>query len=138
MRISNASLRETQIITDRPPRGGSKVQPSTQPAGRARDASELATAGAPKEENGTAAPPPTQVEEPSPFARILHGLGAEVDRGEKLVRRAIHGSSGGAELGNGELLALQAGVYRYSEAVDLSAKLVDRATSGVKTVIQGQ
>lgn len=134
MRISNASLRETQIITDRPPRGGgaSRVQPSTQPAGRAREASELT----PNEASG--APPPAPVEEPSPFARILHGLGAEVDRGEKLVRRAIHGSSGGAELGNGELLALQAGVYRYSEAVDLSAKLVDRATSGVKTVIQGQ
>jgi hypothetical protein len=33
---------------------------------------------------------------------------------------------------------LQAGVYRYSEAVDLAAKLVDRATSGLKTVVQGQ
>ncbi len=74
-------------------------------------------------------------EGPSPFARILHGLGHEVDRGERMVRRAI---GGGGELGPTELLALQAGVYRYSEAVDLSAKLVDRATSGVKTVIQGQ
>lgn len=73
---------------------------------------------------------------PSPFARILHGLGREVDRGEKVVRRAIHG--GGRDLGSGELLALQAGVYRYSEAVDLSAKLIDRTTSGVKTVLQGQ
>jgi hypothetical protein len=53
-----------------------------------------------------------------------------------VVRRAIEG--GGKDLGPGELLALQAGVYRYSEAVDLSAKLVDRATSGVKTVLQGQ
>jgi hypothetical protein len=73
---------------------------------------------------------------PSPFARILRGLGREVDHGEKVVRRAIEG--GGKDLGPGELLALQAGVYRYSEAVDLSAKLVDRATSGVKTVLQGQ
>jgi len=72
----------------------------------------------------------------SAFARILHGLGREVDHGEKVVRRAIEG--GGRDLGPGELLALQAGVYRYSEAVDLSAKLVDRATSGVKTVLQGQ
>ena len=72
---------------------------------------------------------------PSPFARILHGLGREVDRGETMVRRAI---GGGGDLGPTELLALQAGVYRYSEAVDLSAKLVDRASSGVKTVIQGQ
>jgi hypothetical protein len=44
----------------------------------------------------------------------------------------------GKDLGPGDLLALQAGVYRYSEAVDLSAKLIDRATSGVKTVLQGQ
>lgn len=74
-------------------------------------------------------------DEPSPFAKILAGLGREVDKGEGLVEKAVHG---GKELGNIELLALQAGVYRYSEAVDLTAKLVDRATSGVKTVIQGQ
>ncbi len=75
-------------------------------------------------------------EGPSAFARILQGLGREVEHGEKVTRRAIEG--GGKDLGPGELLALQAGVYRYSEAVDLSSKLVDRATSGVKTVLQGQ
>lgn len=88
------------------------------------------TRAEPKPERSTA--------EPSPFAKILKGLGREVDRGEALVRRATTGAAGGQELGNGELLALQAGVYRYSEAVDLSAKLVDRASSGVKTVLQGQ
>jgi hypothetical protein len=82
------------------------------------------------------APPPVLEEGPSPFARILRSLGREVDHGEKVVRRAVEG--GGKDLGPGELLALQAGVYRYSEAVDLSAKLIDRATSGVKTVLQGQ
>lgn len=84
---------------------------------------------------------PTQesaIEAPSPFARILQGLGREVDRGESIVRRAVTGAGRGQELDNLQLLALQAGVYRYSEAVDLSAKLVDRAASGVKTVIQGQ
>lgn len=75
-------------------------------------------------------------EEPSPFARVLHGLGREVDRGEAFFAKAMH--AGKAQLGTGDLLALQAGVYRYSEAVDLSAKLVDRATNGVKTVLQGQ
>jgi hypothetical protein len=38
----------------------------------------------------------------------------------------------------GDLIALQAGVYRYGEAVDLASRLVDRATSSVKTVLQGQ
>jgi hypothetical protein len=79
---------------------------------------------------------PAEGDPPSPFARILRGLGQEVDHGEKVVRRAVEG--GGKDLGPADLLALQAGVYRYSEAVDLSAKLVDRATSGVKTVLQGQ
>jgi hypothetical protein len=81
-----------------------------------------------------AEPPPRTDEGPSPFAQILRGLGREVDRGEHIVGKALHGG----DLGPGELLALQAGVYRYSEAVDLSAKLVDRASNGVKTVIQGQ
>lgn len=84
----------------------------------------------------TKAPPPE--DGPSPFAQILHGLGREMDRGEHLVSHAIQGGTSGQELGSGQLLALQAGVYRYSEAVDLSAKLVDRAASGVKTVLQGQ
>lgn len=73
-------------------------------------------------------------EEASPFARLLQGIGHEMNRGEATMRGALRA---GGNLGSAELLALQAGVYRYSEAVDLAAKLVDRASSGVKTVIQG-
>ena len=54
------------------------------------------------------------------------------------MRSALDASKRGHDLGPSELLALQAGVYRYSETVDLASKLIDRATSGVKTVIQGQ
>lgn len=83
--------------------------------------------------------PPTPVDptaEPSPFARLLTNLGREVDQGERTMHRVIGG--GGRDLGPQELLSLQAGVYRYSEAVDLSAKVVDRASSSLKTVLQGQ
>jgi hypothetical protein len=72
----------------------------------------------------------------SPFAALVRGLGHEVQSGEALMRGAL-GARGG-DLGPAELIALQAGVYRYSEAVDLAAKLVDHATSGLKTVVQGQ
>ena len=113
MRVGDASTRDGKITTD--------VSPKRVEAPRhARVEATTATA------------------DPSPFARILQGLGREVDRGETLVKRIGSGAQGGKELGNLELLSLQAGVYRYSEAVDLSAKLVDRASSGVKTVIQGQ
>jgi hypothetical protein len=75
--------------------------------------------------------------DPSPFARLLHGLGSEVQRGETLVRGAVASASGG-ELSTASLIALQAGVYRYSEVVDLAARLVDHATTALKTVVQNQ
>jgi hypothetical protein len=116
MRVGDLSTRDGKITTE--------VSPKRAEAPRLERPGRVAAA--------TATP------EPSPFARILQGLGREVDRGETLVQRIGTGAQGGKELGNLELLSLQAGVYRYSEAVDLAAKLVDRATNGVKTVLQGQ
>lgn len=80
---------------------------------------------------------PSPPQQPSAFGRLVRGLGAEVQRGETLVHHAIASASAG-DLDPGQLIALQAGVYRYAEAVDLAARLVDHATTGLKTVIQGQ
>ncbi len=73
--------------------------------------------------------------EPSQFARMVHGIGREINTGEAMVHAALN--SGGSNLGATELLALQAGMYRYSESIDLASRLVDHATSSLKTVIQG-
>jgi hypothetical protein len=80
------------------------------------------------------APPARTPSAASAFGTVLHGLGSELDRGEALAQRAIHG--GGVHHSPEQLLALQAGIYRYSEAVDLLTKLVDRATQAVKTTLQ--
>jgi len=80
--------------------------------------------------------PPT--EGPSAFARLLGALGREVSQGEGVMQGALDATHSGKDLGPAELIALQAGVYRYGEAVDLASRLIDRATSGVKTVLQGQ
>lgn len=69
----------------------------------------------------------------SAFAKAFKGLGGAIDKGEALIAGASRGNLGG--LDSGQLIALQAGIYRYSEAVDLVAKLVDRASTAVKTVI---
>lgn len=68
------------------------------------------------------------------FARLLEDFAGRIDGGEALVRNA----SAGAYLGMdaGQLIALQAGIYRYSEAIELGAKLVDRAASSVRAVLQ--
>lgn len=75
---------------------------------------------------------------PSLFGQLLRGLGRELDRGERLADGAIHGSPSGANMSPHQLIALQAGIYRYSEAVDLVTKLVDRASQAVKTTLQNQ
>lgn len=73
----------------------------------------------------------------SPFAQLVRSLGREADRGEATVHRVLAGAGAGG-LGPSELLALQAGIYRYGETVDLAAKLVDKAGTDVRTVLQGQ
>ena len=64
---------------------------------------------------------------------MLGRLGRSVDAGERLVERAV---AGAGALDAGQLIALQAGIYRYTEAVDLAAKLVDRASAAVRTTLQ--
>ena len=91
----------------------------------------------PKEGAATVVKPAAPVEGggPSAFAQLVHGLGKEINGGEAMMRSAVQSASG--SLDPGQLISLQAGVYRYSEAIDLASKLVDHATGSVKTVIQG-
>jgi hypothetical protein len=84
-------------------------------------------------------PAPAAQARASPFARLLRALATEIDGGEAIVRHAVAGAAAAKESPSPvELLALQASVYRYGEAVDLAARLVDRAATSVKTVLQGQ
>ena len=73
-------------------------------------------------------------EAPSVFEATLRNLASRVDAGESLVRRAVHGG-GAVGLEPGQWIALQAGIYRYVEALDLAGKLIDRAGNAVRTVL---
>jgi hypothetical protein len=100
------------------------------------DASELPTPSVEARVRPPVAPPRATSDAPD-FASVLRALGRQIEHGEKTVRSAMGSLEHGADLGPAELIALQAGVYRYAEAVDLASRLIDRATSGVKTVLQG-
>lgn len=82
------------------------------------------------------APPPRSTPRSSApaFAGILQNFAARIDDGETLVQSASAGRY--AEMDAGRLIALQAGIYRYSETIELGAKLVDRASSSVRAVLQ--
>ncbi len=73
----------------------------------------------------------------SAFANLLQSLAGEIHKGELLTRSALGAGRVGQTIGPAELIALQAGIYRYGEAVDLASRLVDRATGAVRTVLQG-
>jgi hypothetical protein len=68
------------------------------------------------------------------FDEVLGALGRRVDAGEALVGRALRSELGGLDAP--ALIAIQAGIYRYTEAIELAGKLVDRATNAVRTVLQ--
>ena len=40
--------------------------------------------------------------------------------------------------GSSELLSLQAGMYKYSQELDLTSKIVEKATSGLKDTLKTQ
>jgi hypothetical protein len=73
-----------------------------------------------------------------PFSHWLRGVGQELDRGEAIAEKAIRGAGSRASSSPEQLIALQAGIYRYAEAVDLVTKLVDRGTQAVRTTLQSQ
>jgi hypothetical protein len=72
----------------------------------------------------------------SPFTEVLRRLGHELDRDEVGMQAAVGSMIGRSDLAPAQLIALQVGVYRYGDAIDLASRLVDRATSAVKTVLQ--
>ncbi len=108
-----SSLRELPLSLPRPLVGGGP-RSSPRPASEPRAPSEA---------------------EPTPFARLLGAVSREADAGDRLVRQVL---VQGPALDSAHLLALQVGIYRYGETVDLAARLVDKASSAVKTVLQGQ
>jgi hypothetical protein len=73
-------------------------------------------------------------EGPSDFERLARGLVTAIDQGEQLVGRAALGLF--EHMDAATLIAVQAGIYRYSEAIDLTTKLVDRTTSAARTILE--
>ena len=81
---------------------------------------------------------PEADEAPSPALEAIGDAVRSIARGERFVDGAIARARRGKDLEPGQLLALQAGVYRYTQELELAAKLVDKATGAVKQTLQSQ
>ncbi|RJS25753.1 ATP-dependent helicase HrpB [Corallococcus sp. H22C18031201] len=67
-------------------------------------------------------------------AQVLDG----VDQARKQLDHVLRLAESGRTFTATELLGLQARVYRASQELDLAGKVVEKATSGVKQVLQTQ
>ena len=70
----------------------------------------------------------------SKMVDMLQGLIGGQDKMEKIMKVALSGK----QMGNAEMLAMQAGVYRFSQELELTSKVVEKATSGIKQTMNTQ
>ncbi len=116
-----------------------EVQPSTQvqatgPAQQATQAQNVLT-----QARLTATSPSTRVGEAasaqrSRMAQMLDQLVGGQDKMTQIMKVALSGR----QFNSQELLAMQAGVYRFSQELDLTGKVIDKATSGIKQTMNTQ
>lgn len=83
-----------------------------------------------------AQPTPPSASAKTSFKDVLARLGERMDSGEASVQGVMQAAP---KMGPaGQLLALQAGVYQYTETFEVAAKMVDKGTNAIKTTLQGQ
>jgi len=58
--------------------------------------------------------------------------------GQDKMTNIMHVALSGRQLSPPELLGLQAGVYRFSQELELTSKVVEKATSGIKQTMNTQ
>jgi hypothetical protein len=73
-----------------------------------------------------------------PTLNMVSHVVSELERGQLRLDKLIDSGMSGKQLTNGELLSLQASMYKYSLELDLTGKVVEKATSGLKDVVKTQ
>jgi hypothetical protein len=68
----------------------------------------------------------------------IRHAGRRMAAAEQQVDRAMSAAERGRVFSQGELLALQAGVYRYTQELELASKLVDKSTAAVRQTLKSQ
>lgn len=73
-----------------------------------------------------------------PFMSGMHRVLNDVMSGQNKLEKIIDISLHGSNLSSSELLALQAAVYRFSQELELTSKVVEKGTSTIKQTMNTQ
>jgi hypothetical protein len=82
--------------------------------------------------------PVTQKNEVSRSKSILMSMMDNLEKGGAAIDKLLNGGLAGRNFSNSELLGLQAGMYKYTQELDLCSKVVEKATSGLKDTLKTQ
>jgi hypothetical protein len=98
--------------------------------------------GAPQAQPVKSTEPVRQVESvgktEKPTVNLVSHVVHELEAGHLRLEKLIQASTSGKEFSNAELLSLQASMYKYTLELDLTSKVVEKATSGLKDVVKTQ
>ena len=82
--------------------------------------------------------PVTQKAEAQKGGSMISEMVSSMEKNQQSIDKLINGGLAGKEFTNQEMLSLQAGMYKYSQELDLTSKVVEKATSGLKDTLKTQ
>lgn len=80
--------------------------------------------------------PVTQKAEVSKSGSMVMSMMSNLEKGQVNIDKLINGGVSGKSMSNQELLQMQAGMYKYTQELDLCSKVVEKATSGLKDTLK--
>lgn len=84
------------------------------------------------------APPVQHKAEASKLVDGMSRMMADLEKGQGVMDKLINSGLSGKKISNSELLALQAGMYKYTQELELTGKVVEKATTGLKDTLKTQ
>jgi flagellar hook-basal body complex protein FliE len=76
--------------------------------------------------------------ETSKAGNMVSSVVTSLEKGQLSLEKLINSGMSGKQFSNAELLSLQASMYKYTQELDLTSKVVEKATSGLKDVVKTQ
>lgn len=89
-----------------------------------------------KSVTGKGMDPVQQKNEVNKSGSMVMNMMSSLEKGQVNIDKMINGGLSSKNMSQGELLQLQAGMYKYTQELDLCSKVVEKATSGLKDTLK--
>ena len=96
------------------------------------------TASNEKQLTSKAMDPVTQKGEVAKSGNVMTSMLSDMEKGQGVMDKLIKAGIQGKSFNQSEMLSLQAGMYKYTQELELTGKVVEKATSGLKDTLKTQ